>query len=798
MLKTNKLNKYYNKNRRNENHVLKDISVDFPEKGLVMLLGDSGSGKTTLLNVIGGLDKADSGSYAIDDTTIAKYSQSKVDKLRNKKVGYIFQNYYLFPHETVYENIRLTLKMIGMSDEAEIERRINHLLKLINMPQYKHRKANQLSGGQQQRIAIIRALAKSPEVIIADEPTGNLDSKNTMAVMRMLKEISKDKLIIMVTHEEHIAKHYGDQIIRIQDGNIIAQEKNGAHGTLDTTTDSDIYLGDLEKLSFEGDSRDEISVYKDNSTDKPLKARLIIKNKTLYIDIDGDYRNVNLLKADSDTMIHDSKREEVAQSEVEVTAIDYDPIEPANLTQKRNVIPIKSTIETTIRKLRESSKLSKFLYLSFAFSAAIFMVALALLFNILFIDEDQFLRDPAYAFEVYYEDFTDYESFENWLADPIEAYSLHNSSRSFELFLPRFYQTDRYANVQMQFAPIDLINDGQILYGRMPQTDYEMVISQRMATELLDNNQLVRNGITRETDILKLFYEHDGQSVNIVGIVDNPAPVAFVSETFIYDKLSGTSLLMHGLYDTTIEEGRDIENSGEILIHTSSVVSGTFEETKETFMGETFTVVGTYSSESDIQGYQMRTNDFKRIYFNDQVNTAENTILLFASNQSQGNTFLNNAQLGEGFIDRYQVDHDQELSRRMMQSSGLFVFSIVTLSASALSFFFIIRSSMLKRIYEIGVYRALGVKRSDVIKLFWLEILIITTFSSMLGYGAMYYVLNYIDNQTRQFIDVLNLSTFTFLSGILMIYLINSVFGLLPLFNLLRKTPAQIHTTYDL
>ena len=189
MIKVYKLDKRFNKHKRNEIHVLKDVTLEFPDTGLVFLLGPSGSGKSTLLNAIGGLDKVDSGNVIINNKEINRYRFNKWDYLRNQHIGYIFQNYVLLPEMNVYDNIAFALKLIGMS-KAESEERIEYALKAVKMEKFKKRKVKNLSGGQQQRIAIARALVKSPDVIIADEPTGNLDANNTNQIMNIIKKIS--------------------------------------------------------------------------------------------------------------------------------------------------------------------------------------------------------------------------------------------------------------------------------------------------------------------------------------------------------------------------------------------------------------------------------------------------------------------------------------------------------------------------------------------------------------------------------------------------------------------------------
>ena len=226
MLKLENVNKYFNKNKPNEIHVLNNVSLDFDKTGLVAILGPSGSGKTTLLNLIGGLDKVDDGEIYINGKKITNSHSDSVDKIRNLNIGYIFQDYKLIDNISVYENIAISLKMIGEKDERKIKKNVQYVLEAVNMYRYRYRLAKTLSGGQKQRVAIARAIIKNPNIIIADEPTGNLDSKNSIAVMDILKSISKEKLVILVTHETELAKQYASRIIEIEDGKIIKDYEN--------------------------------------------------------------------------------------------------------------------------------------------------------------------------------------------------------------------------------------------------------------------------------------------------------------------------------------------------------------------------------------------------------------------------------------------------------------------------------------------------------------------------------------------------------------------------------------------
>ena len=202
---------------RNANKVLKGVSFELPEKGLTCIFGKSGSGKTTLLNIIGGLEKADSGKVYID----GECTSGKTDKIRNAKIGFIFQNYYLEKGYTIAEILRNQMIIAGFKDEKEIARRTEEALKLVDMERFKNKLGDALSGGQQQRVAIARAIVKGSDVILADEPTGNLDAENTMKVMDILKEISKTQLVVIVTHEVSLIKKYADSHIKIVDGELV-------------------------------------------------------------------------------------------------------------------------------------------------------------------------------------------------------------------------------------------------------------------------------------------------------------------------------------------------------------------------------------------------------------------------------------------------------------------------------------------------------------------------------------------------------------------------------------------------
>ena len=220
MLQLNNINKSYQTGDLIQK-ALDDVSLNFRNNEFVAILGPSGSGKSTLLNIIGGLDQYDSGQLLIDGISTEKYKNADWDSYRNHTVGFVFQSYNLISHQTVLSNVELALTISGVSKKERKALALN-ALERVGLKEHAHKKPNQLSGGQMQRVAIARALVNNPKIVLADEPTGALDSETSIQVMDMLKEVAKDRLVIMVTHNPDLANTYANRIVKLQDGKIIS------------------------------------------------------------------------------------------------------------------------------------------------------------------------------------------------------------------------------------------------------------------------------------------------------------------------------------------------------------------------------------------------------------------------------------------------------------------------------------------------------------------------------------------------------------------------------------------------
>lgn len=266
MLTLTKVKKIYAEKSDSSVEALKDITLSFRPNEFVSILGPSGCGKTTLLNIIGGLDRYSDGDLLINGTSTKTFKDRDWDTYRNHSIGFVFQSYNLIPHQTILENVELTMTLGGMS-KAERKKRAKEALISVGLKSKINKKPNQLSGGQMQRVSIARALVGNPDIILADEPTGALDSETSQTVMELLKEISKTRLVIMVTHNPDLAERYSDRIIKMLDGKV--------------TDDSKPYDGISEEKKQEVKSIEEEIKYKKRHSSMSFLTALKLSGKNL-------------------------------------------------------------------------------------------------------------------------------------------------------------------------------------------------------------------------------------------------------------------------------------------------------------------------------------------------------------------------------------------------------------------------------------------------------------------------------------------------------------------------------------
>lgn len=263
---------------------LKGLNISFRQSEFVSILGQSGCGKTTLLNIIGGLDKYTSGDLIIDGVSTKGYTDKDWDTYRNRKIGFVFQSYNLIPHLNVLENVELALTLSGIGKEVRRQKAKEVLIK-VGLGDKLKSKPNQLSGGQMQRVAIARALVNDPEIILADEPTGALDSKTSVQVMDLLKEISNEKLIIMVTHNPELSQKYSSRIIRLLDGNVVDDSNPYSKESENLQKQDSIFIDEKRKNKSKSKIKTSMSLF--TALSLSFKNLLTKKARTFLVSFAG-------------------------------------------------------------------------------------------------------------------------------------------------------------------------------------------------------------------------------------------------------------------------------------------------------------------------------------------------------------------------------------------------------------------------------------------------------------------------------------------------------------------------------
>ncbi len=816
MIKLTKLSKYFNRGKLNEIHVINDTSLEFPEKGLVALTGPSGCGKTTLLNVIGGLDKFESGEIDFDGQVIRKYKPLEWDILRNHHVGYIFQNYNLIPDKTVYENIEVSLNMAGLYDKKEIEERINYVLETVGMYNYRRRSVLALSGGQQQRVAIARAISKNPKVVLADEPTGNLDANNTFEIMSIIKKISETCLVILVSHERTLVEFYADRVIELADGKVTNDYINHGSKSFEHVDERNIYLKDLTKDS----SLEEHNIerYFEKDKDESLSFKVIEIKDSIYIKAETDgKKKIKYITDDSEIRLLDENYKARKTEDVSEYSFDLDQYGAIDRTSNRkSFIKFSDTLKQGFKKATSRKKFIGWLFLiAYFVISALVVYQLATFASLTRVDETEFLKTAKDLISIKTEQGVESADIDNILNNVTNVeWSPYYQATSASLVYNEFYQGNASARVSIYPMKASWVDENDILYGRMPETNREIVIDVWVAEAILDKKSFADLGVVDIEELIgQKLYTRNGYNLkfDIVGIIESESPIVVVKDDAIYSFIESYEMISQGTMDGkyTISEGRDIQAANEILV---SALADTDLGTTILLYGNNATVVGKYldtSSEEQnldefntIMTFLIAPNEViedmlksqidlmyyfqaEAIYFySDDIDTAIGDINILDDKYEAFNAY--EAQRN------YSIDQQRESVAARIQSIT------ITLVGIVIYIFFMMRSSMLSRIKEIGIYRSIGATKRDIFKIFFGEIFWFTTLGSLTGYLAMSFLINRIQNMLGEIISIFYFPIHYFLGGIVAIYLINIIFGLLPVFSLLNKTPSEINAKFDI
>ena len=577
MIKINSLQKYFNRGKTNEIHVLDGVSLDLPERGMVAIFGRSGCGKTTLLNVIGGLDGYLSGSVEIDGEKITPDS----DALRNRHIGYIFQNYNLNLTANCFDNVADALRLCGMSDKKDgdvIRERTMSALSAVGMAQYAQRYPETLSGGQKQRIAIARAIVKSPDIILADEPTGNLDETNTVMIMDILREIADSRLVLLVTHEANLVDSYCDRVIGITDGRVTSVKDNDVSAGYTAKNKNHIYLGELEKSSANAGS---LTVdYFGAPADKDIKLTLVNHDGKIFLRVDTP--GVHIIDEYGETKLHEGVFEK-KEGKTRQSKIDLSLLTPFEGKDYGRLFSFFTSLKSgsrilTGKKIKKGKKRLK----TSSFFAASYLVCFALVFTVLLslcasgiavydtLDET---INPN-IFQLSLEDI-DTEKLSKVISSPdacidymyetsfmnTSGVSISVTTGSFETFYDYGYSDAYSANVPG--LPHSLIGDAEVISGDISSLgEYDLVLSKETADAILKT--AVYDYIASYDDLINCTVRHDSHSwtvlnVRIAAIVDTGELAAYYDPMTLFsiqrERNGALSVIPASKYGLDIPQG---------------------------------------------------------------------------------------------------------------------------------------------------------------------------------------------------------------------------------------------------
>lgn len=810
MIKLKHISKSFNRGSQNEVKAVVDFSIDFPKKGLVTLFGHSGSGKTTVLNIVGGLDKPTNGDVYYGDSVIKNF-----DEIRSRRIGYVFQNYNLFTNLSVFDNVSFVLKMIGVNDEEFIKEQVEYALDLVNMLPFAKKKANELSGGQQQRVAIARALVKNPDFIIADEPTGNIDSKNKLEVMNIFRKIADQKLVILVTHEEHLAKYYSDRIITMVDGVVVDDKINTPQLSHDFVDDNKIFLNDLSHDKI--DSSDlQIDYYYDNKPN--INVKLIYQNGALYIHLPTDVK-ASLINDDSSIQTVEQSRSDIDDSLVE-TEFDVNNLEvDSNKVGKRQLFSLKTMLKVSFSKLFNVRKRRKLMYVALLLAGLLFGVGITQFgAAIMPIPTSDVPVDGAY-----------YKVSPTVKGDNLNPADFNNiylqsnvKSINVSTINPGYQSSINSKGVQV--APSNYLINNEFIHGKNINAKNEVVVSKELAESFIVAGTM---GIWHIKDLVGRTIIYSNYNFTISGIVSRAGSSLYFDQqllqsTYIeqmFNEGQKTYFLRNDISkEVTLIEGRkpaNIYENDEIEVLISKEIwnrqmpdATTFSEfnlqNENSFTDTTLFALRDFNSPEGIKFKVVGIISDGKNYIIANQEALEKVYRSAALQIPDIQIYTTDKAVITNLSSKYNVENIREsvinyyTAQKTSTIIGTSIINAIIISLSGLGIFFMNRSEMSKQIYQINVYRSLGVKKWEIIKTFVIDILVLTTVTILIGYFI--YVAIYVRFASGPFgiFGIATVNALIIFLGVFLIYIISLIAGLIPILLLLRKTPANLMKTFDI
>jgi len=779
---------------------LDKVSINFRKNEFVSILGQSGSGKSTLLNIIGGLDHYTSGDLVINGVSTKKYKSSDWDTYRNHKVGFIFQSYNLIMHQTIQANVELALTLSGES-KAVRSQKAKEALEKVGLGEHLHKKPNQLSGGQMQRVAIARALVNNPEIILADEPTGALDSETSVQIMDLLKEVAKEKLVIMVTHNPELAKSYSTRIVSLKDGHIIDDTKP--------------FDGKEEKTNEDSKSKKSMGLF--TALTLSFNNLLTKKGRTLVTAIAGSVGIIGIALVLALSNGVNNYAENLQKDSASSIALSIESTTTESSTSSSLLENKKDKVERLDNSILVTDDISTNLTLT--------QKSLVRKNNLKKMKEyvdshrdelDKYASDVKYIYNVQLNIYDKYDD-----GNITKVYPVEDTDSSSDILSALLSGGNIIKN---SFGLVLDYGNYEIISGEMPKAYNELVLIVN-ENEELDLSTMYSLNIENKAEVSEFYKKSaNGENLNLNDISYDYNRIIgknykLVNASDYYESNNGVwiskendSNYVKELYNN----GVDLKITGIAKVKDKNVESG--------FLGYTTNLVKyvmEQSNNTEIVKQQMKNKEINVLTglpFDDMLNESyENNLKILGAGAEDSpysiDIYPKDADSKEEikkFIDKYNnsaseedkivyFDHMQELTEGVsnivkMISMVMIAFVAISLVVSSLMIGIITYISVLERTKEIGILRAIGASKKDVKRVFVAETIIEGFSSGVLGTTVTFLISLLVNAIVSSKAGIENIVSVSLMHSIILIsisILLNVISGLGPAGVSSKKDPVE-------
>ena len=824
MIKINSLTKTYDKSTRHANEVLHGISLTLEDTGFVCILGQSGCGKTSLLNAIGGLDSFDGGSISTDNADNIRSGSKEMARERTESFGYIFQNYYLLREHSAAYNVYLGLHSLPLS-KKEKAARVREALERVDMARYKKRLVGELSGGQQQRVAIARAIARRPKVIFADEPTGNLDEANTLNICSILKELSRDSLVVMVTHEERIARLFADRIITLDAGNIVSDTTEWQRTSIDAGAKDTVYAGDYKEETI---SEDNVQIRLLRTEDSaPVTLTVVCEGDRIIIK-HNDPRVVLCSEKNEAPYLAQGNRPIINASDIVNNIPSATPqAETTTVESKKSRKGLEfSMIFAEARSLMSGRRLKRF-------GTGLFVILLTLMIAISVadiltvsnIDPEDFITTDSHTVRINIERSRDNIDKNSYLDALKRIYKIYliESGLDFD-FIPSSafmikYVDDTFPQLEgvaisfgkYNWVDIARLDESKIIKGRMPERYDEIVIDKFTFKKLLSEEGILENMIPNPEYFLgkTLTAKTKSTTLKIVGICDTGEPSMYMSRTaMLAFAACGTEVI-------TLSEYKKLtgDNSLEDLALNScyTIAQNTTDMNAwngvNMYIGSDYNLRdrGSVSSPDSTIGAKLIISDEALDPLFTTMIMAQTDIELYLADKAELYKLLDKGlpeslktQIIVEVDDKYERDYNAYEEATSLKLDARRIVTITVIIAGALMLYLMQRSKIRERMDLLTVYRLLGIKKRSLLSIFCIESVLITLKYSLPTIIGVWIFVNIAGSFEALSAFSMIYPVWAAALTLVAILVFELIISVLPTLRLLALPPARLAAKYDL